>query len=144
MMKTRMVKSEEAGHEWYVVDIADKVLGRAATAIATLLNGKYRPDFTPHVDNGAGVIVINCGRVKVTGNKESQKVYKRFSGYPSGKKETVYDKMFEKDPEYVVRHAVRGMLPKNKLGARMLKRLKLYTGDKHFQAAQKPREYKLQ
>ena len=142
-MKTKIVKHNEAEHEWYVVDVADKVLGRASTEIATLLSGKYRPDFTPNVDSGAGVIVINCDKIKVTGNKESQKVYKRYSGYPGGQKETRYDKMFEKDPAYIVRHAVRGMLPKNKLGMRMLGRLKLYTGSEHPHGAQQPKQKKV-
>ncbi len=143
MMKTKMIKREEAEHEWYVVDVGGKVLGRAATQIATLLIGKYRPDFTPNIDNGAGVIVINSDKVRVTGNKAEQKVYKRYSGYPGGQKETVYEKMFEKDPKYVLRHAVKGMLPKNKLGACMLKRLKLYVGAEHPHAAQQPREFEL-
>ena len=94
-MKTKMIKHQETEHEWYVVDVDGKVLGRTATKIATLLSGKYRPDFTPHVDNGAGVVVINCGKVKITGNKAQQKVYKRYSGYPGGQKETVYEKMLQ-------------------------------------------------
>ncbi|NQT32683.1 MAG: 50S ribosomal protein L13 [Candidatus Omnitrophica bacterium] len=142
-MKTKILKQAEVEHPWYLVDIGDKVLGRAATQIANLLMGKNRADFTPHVDSGGGVVVVNCNKIRVTGNKASQKVYKRFSGYPGGQKETVYSKMFEKDPAYIVRHAVKGMLPKNKLGARMLKRLKLYVGSEHDQAAQKPEEYKI-
>ena len=143
MQKTTMLKSSKDNHEWFVVDVTDKVLGRAATEIATLLNGKYRPDFTPHVDAGAGVIVLNCGKVRVTGNKATQKVYKRFSGYPSGQKETRYDKMLELSPKHIVRHAVKGMLPKNKLGALMIKRLKLYVGSEHPHVAQQPKEKKL-
>ena len=142
-MKTKMVKHQEADHEWYLVDLADKVLGRAATEVATLLTGKSRPDYTPNVDNGAGVVGINCDKVRVTGRKTSQKVYKTYSGYPSGQKVTVYEKMFEKDPKYVVRHAVKGMLPKNKLGSRMLKRLKLYVGTEHPHEAQQPKAKEL-
>jgi len=142
-MKTKMIKREEVKHEWYILDVGDKVLGRAATEIALILSGKNRPDYTPNVDNGAGVIVTNCDKVKVTGKKESQKVYKGFSGYPSGQKETVYSKMMEKDPTYIVRHAVTGMLPKNKLGKRMIKRLKLYVGEGHRHMAQKPKEKKI-
>ncbi|MFH1847310.1 MAG: 50S ribosomal protein L13 [Candidatus Omnitrophota bacterium] len=142
-MKTKMVKTSEKNHEWYIVDAADKVLGRMSTEIATLLMGKNRPDYTPYIDNGAGVVVINCAKVKITGKKAEQKVYKSFSGYPGGQKETVYNKMFEKDPKYIVRHAVKGMLPKNKLGARMLKRLKIYINDEHEQVAQKPQEKKI-
>jgi large subunit ribosomal protein L13 len=140
-MKTKLIKRQETAHEWYVVDVSGKVLGRAATEIATLLMGKNRPDFTPHVDNGAGVVVINCDKIRVTGKKASQKMYTRFSGYPGGLRKTVYEEMFEKDPKYVMRHAVKGMLPKNKLGVRMLKRLKLYTGTEHPHAAQKPKTF---
>ncbi|MFC1548967.1 50S ribosomal protein L13 [Candidatus Omnitrophota bacterium] len=142
-MKTKMVKHQEADHEWYLVDLADKVLGRAATEVATLLTGKSRADYTPNVDNGAGVVIINCDKVRVTGRKTSQKVYKTYSGYPNGQKVTVYEKMFEKDPKYVVRHAVKGMLPKNKLGSRMLKRLKLYVGTEHPHEAQQPKAKEL-
>ncbi|MEA3490059.1 MAG: 50S ribosomal protein L13 [Candidatus Omnitrophota bacterium] len=142
-MKTMMLKREEVDHEWYVVDVADKILGRAATGIAHLIRGKHRSDFTPHVDCGAGVIVINCEKLRVTGRKGDQKVYKRFSGYPSGQKETVYKNMFEKDPKYVLKHAVKGMLPKNKIGTRMLRRLKIYIGGEHPHAAQVPKEKKV-
>ena len=138
MIKTKMIKREEVEHSWYLIDVSDKVLGRAATEIATLLMGKNRPDFTPYVDSGAGVVVINCGKVRLTGNKAGKKVYKRYSGYPGGQKETVYEKMIEKDPKYVLRHAVKGMIPKNKLGSRMIKRLKLYVGEEHPHTAQKP------
>ncbi len=143
MMKSKIVKHKEAEHEWFLIDVKDKILGRAATQIATLLTGKYRTDYTPNVDSGAGVVVLNCDKVRVTGKKDKQKVYKRFSGYPSGQKETVYEKMMEKDPTYIVRHAVKGMLPKNKLGALMLKRLKLYVGEEHEHMAQKPVEKKI-
>jgi len=142
-MKTTIIKHNEADHKWYTVDVADKVLGRAATEIATLLSGKNRSDFTPNVDAGAGVIVLNCDKVRVTGKKEAQKVYKRFSGYPGGQKEMVYSKMKEKDPAYIIRHAVHGMLPKNKLGDLMLKRLKIYKGVEHPHKAQMPVEKKV-
>jgi large subunit ribosomal protein L13 len=142
-MKTRMIRHIDVEHKWYIVDVEGKILGRAATAIATLLNGKNRPDFTPHVDCGGGVIVLNCGKIRVTGDKENQKGYKRFSGYPGGQKVTVYSEMLEKNPSYIMRHAVKGMLPKNKLGARMLKRLKLYTGVEHPHVAQNPIEKKI-
>ena len=125
------------------MDVADKVLGRAATQIATLLSGKYRPDYTPNSDNGAGVVVVNCDKVKVTGKKVIQKDYKWYSGYPSGQRVLTYEQVFEKDPKYIMRHAVKGMLPKNKLGARMLKRLKLYKGAEHPHKAQKPEEKKV-
>ena len=143
MTKTKMIKEQETCHNWYIVDVEGKVLGRAATRIASLLKGKDHVDYTPHVDNGDGVIVLNCGKVKVTGKKAEQKYYKSYSGYPNGLKETRYDKMMEKDPKYALRHAVKGMLPKNKLGARMLKRLKLYVGTEHSHVAQNPKEIKL-
>lgn len=143
MSKTKMIKKQEAEHQWYIVDVKDKVLGRVATEIAILLRGKNRPDFTPHVDCGGGVIVLNCDKIKVTGNKATQKVYKSFSGYPNGQKEVAYQEMMEKKPDFALRHAVRGMLPKNSIGADMLKRLKLYTGEEHSHAAQNPIEIKL-
>jgi large subunit ribosomal protein L13 len=139
-MKTKMIKHVDAEHNWYVVDARDKVLGRAATQIALMLMGKDKPDYTPHIDNGAGVIVLNCGKVRVTGKKDVNKVYKRFSGYPGGQKETVYKEMIAKKPDYILRHAVKGMLPKNKIGSQMLKRLKLYKGNTHPHSAQKPVE----
>jgi large subunit ribosomal protein L13 len=141
--RTKMAKKEEVTHDWYVVDVADKVLGRVATQIAVLLNGKDRVDYTPHVDNGAGVIVLNCDKIKVTGKKSEQKAYERFSGYPGGLKKTVYEKMLAEDPKYILRHAVKGMLPKNKLGPLMLRRLKLYVGTEHPHTAQCPKEKKL-
>ncbi|MBU0571910.1 MAG: 50S ribosomal protein L13 [Candidatus Omnitrophica bacterium] len=141
--KTKMAKKEEVNHEWYVIDAADKILGRAATKIAVLLNGKDRVDYTPHVDNGAGVIVLNCGKIKVTGKKNEQKTYERFSGYPGGLRRTTYDKMLVEDPKYILRHAVKGMLPKNKLGTLMLRRLKLYVGAEHPHTAQCPKEKKV-
>jgi len=141
--KTTMCKKEEVNHKWYVIDVEGKILGRAATEIAVLLNGKDRVDYTPYVDSGAGVVVLNCAKIRVTGNKGSQKTYARFSGYPSGQKSTTYDKMLAKDPKYILRHAVKGMLPKNKLGALMLKRLKLYVGTEHHHEAQRPEEKKI-
>lgn len=143
IMKTKIMKHNESDHEWFVIDADGKVLGRTATRVATLLSGKYRPDFTPNVDTGAGVIVLNCGKVRLTGKKAEQKYYKRFSGYPGGQKVTRYDKMMEKDPKFALRHAVKGMLPKNKLADLMLKRLKLYVGSEHAHVAQKPVEIKI-
>ena len=137
-MKTVFVKHKETEHKWYVVDVKNKVLGRAATEIALMLMGKDRPDYTPNVDNGAGVIVLNCDKIRVTGKKETDKIYKRYSGYPGGQTETPYKEMIVKKPDHILKHAVKGMLPKNKLGARMLKRLKLYTGEEHPHTAQKP------
>ena len=141
--KTKMAKKEEVKHEWYVIDVAGKVLGRAATEIAVLLSGKSRVDYTPYVDSGAGVVVLNCAKIRVTGKKNEQKVYTNFSGYPGGLKKTTYDDMLAKRPKYILRHAVKGMLPKNKLGTLMLRRLKLYEGAEHDQGAQRPKEKKI-
>lgn len=138
MTKTIMKKNAETQHEWYLIDVTDKVVGRAATKIATLLKGKHKVDFTPHVDNGGGVIVLNCCKAKVTGKKHIEKMYKRFSGYPRGQKETPYQDMMVKNPTYALRHAIKGMLPKTKIGDKMIKRLKLYTGEVHPHTAQKP------
>lgn len=142
-MKTKMLKKEDIVRKWYHIDASDKVLGRLSTSIAVLLSGKDRADYTPHVDAGAGVVVTNCDKVKVTGNKETQKEYKRFSGYPSGQTVTTYEKMIRKKPEHILRHAVKGMLPKNRLGSKMLKRLKLYAGEEHRQEAQKPEKLEI-
>ncbi|MDD4013072.1 MAG: 50S ribosomal protein L13 [Candidatus Omnitrophica bacterium] len=143
MTKTVMKNRADVNHEWYIMDAEGHVVGRAATKIAALLKGKHKVDFTPHVDNGAGVIVLNCDKLKVTGSKAEDKVYKRFSGYPRGQKETVYKEMMTKRPKNILMHAVKGMLPKTRIGARMLKRLKLYTGAEHPHKAQTPKEIKL-
>lgn len=140
---TKMKKKEEVSHDWYIMDASDKVVGRIATKAATLLRGKHQTDFTPYVDGGAGVVIINCEKVRVTGKKAEQKFYSHFSGYPGGLKQTRYDKMFQKNPRHILRHAVKGMLPKNRIGALMLKRLKLYVGSKHDHTAQNPQEIKI-
>lgn len=138
--KTKMVKKEKARHDWYVVNAKDKVLGRLASKIAVMLSGKDRPDWTPNVDSGAGVIVTNCDKVKVTGKKNEQKNYTSYSGYPGGLKTVAYKEMMQKKPAYILRHAVRGMLPKSRLGERMLKRLKLYTGEEYPHSSQQPKK----
>jgi len=142
-VKTIHVRSEDIKRTWYVIDAGDKVLGRLATGIARLLNGKNKAEYSPHVDIGSGVIVINCDKIKVTGKKSQQKKYKRFSGYPGGLKEESLESLRKRKPQEVLRHAVKGMLPKNKLGRRMIKRLKIYVGDKHPHTAQMPKEVKL-
>ena len=138
-LKTFMAKKGEVARKWHVVDISGKVLGRAATRIATVLMGKHRPEYTPHVDTGDFVIVVNAAEVKVTGAaKPAQRVYRRFSGYPSGQKITPLATMLVKHPDRVVREAVRRMLPKTKLGEVMLLKLKVYAGPQHPHQAQKP------
>jgi len=139
MMKTYMAKQGELTRKWYVVDVSDRVLGRAATKIATVLMGKHRVEYTPHVDTGDFVVVVNAAKVKVTGsNKPTEKVYQRFSGYPSGLRSTTLAEMLQKHPQRVVSEAVRRMLPKNRLGRAMLKKLKVYAGSEHPHQAQQP------
>ena len=138
-MKTYMAKQGELTRKWHLVDISGKVLGRAATKIATVLMGKHRVEYTPHVDTGDFVIVINAQKVKVTGSsKPTDKVYQRFSGYPSGLKSTTLAEMLKTYPEKVIGQAVRRMLPKNPLGRAMFKKLKVYPGSEHPHQAQQP------
>ena len=139
VMKTFMLRKEDIKErKYYLIDARGKTLGRLATFIATVLMGKDRSDFTPHVDSGAGVVVINAEKIKVTGKKSQQKVYKRFSGYPGGLKEVKLQDMLSKRPEEILRHAVKGMLPKNKLQARRIARLRIYAGPEHPHQAQRP------
>lgn len=138
-MKTYMAKKGELAAKWYVVDISGKILGRAATKIATVLMGKHRPEYTPHVDTGDFVIVVNAEKVRLTGsNKPDQRIYQRFSGYASGRKVTSLGEMLAKHPDRVISEAVRRMLPKNKLGKAMLTKLKVYAGSDHPHQAQRP------
>ena len=138
-MKTYMAKKGELTAGWRLVDISDKVLGRAATKIATVIMGKHRPEYTPHVDCGDFVVVVNAAKVKVTGgSKPQQRVYQRYSGYPSGRKVTTLEQMLAKHPERVIQEAVRRMLPKSKLGRAMLSKLKVYAGPDHPHQAQGP------
>jgi len=137
-VKTYAVKASEIQREWFVVDAAGKNLGRLATEIATILRGKHKPTFSPHLDTGDFVIVVNADKVVVTGNKLTQKMYYRHSLYPGGLKETRLDEMLTKHPERVLEHAVRGMLPKNRLGRVMFKKLKVYAQPTHPHQAQKP------
>jgi large subunit ribosomal protein L13 len=131
-------KEDVKERKWYLINAQGKTLGRLSTFIATLLMGKNKPTYTPHVDAGAGVIVINAEKIKVTGKKLEQKFYKRFSGYPHGLKLTPLKEKLKKRPDEVITHAVKGMLPKNKLARRMIVRLKVYRGEEHFHSAQKP------
>ncbi len=137
-MKSFVAKPHEVVRKWYVVDAEGKTLGRMATEIATVLRGKHKPIYTPHVDCGDYVIVINAEKVEVTGKKFKEKVYKSHSGYPGGLKEITFDKLQAKKPEEIVRHAVKGMLPKGRLGRQMYKKLKVYAGPEHNHKAQKP------
>ncbi|MEG0919325.1 MAG: 50S ribosomal protein L13 [Anaerovoracaceae bacterium] len=137
-MKSFIAKPQEVEHKWFVVDAEGKTLGRLATEIAATLRGKKKPIYTPHVDCGDYVIVINADKVEVTGKKRKEKIYKRHTGYPGGLREMTFEQLMEKHPTEVVRHAVRGMMPKGKLGRQMFKKLKVYAGAEHDHAAQKP------
>ncbi len=137
-MKTHRVKAEEVSRQWYVINAEGKVLGRLASEIAKILRGKHKPHYQPDVDCGDYVIVVNAEKIRVTGKKLSQKVYYRHSNYPGGLKERTLRWMIEHKPEEVIRLAVKRMLPKNRLGHRMLKKLKVYRGPEHPHQAQKP------
>ena len=131
MTKTYSIKASDIERKWHVVDASDKVLGRLATRIAGLLMGKHKPMFCRNLDVGDFVVVINADKVQVTGNKAKQKMYYRHSGYPGGLKTVSLEKMMQTYPNRVIEHAVKGMLPRNKLNASMMKRLKVYSGDSH-------------
>lgn len=137
-MKSYLAKPLEVERKWYVIDVAGKPLGRAASQIASILRGKNKPIFTPHVDTGDYVIVINAEKLVLTGKKLDEKTYKHHSLYPGGLKETSYKDLMEKKPEFAFSEAVRGMLPKGPLGKAMLKKLKVYRGSEHDNQAQKP------
>lgn len=139
-MKSYIAKPAEVKRDWYIVDAEGKTLGRIATEIATILRGKNKPTFTPHVDGGDFVVVVNAEKVVLTGKKLTQKFYRYHTGYVGGLKEISYKEMMEKKPEEVVAHAVSGMLPKNKLIDRMMTRLRVYRGAEHPHAAQNPQE----
>ena len=137
-MKTFNAKPETVKRDWYVVDATDKTLGRLASEIALRLRGKHKPEYTPHVDTGDYIVVINAENIGVTGAKESDKVYHRHTGYPGGLKSMTLDKMRGRAPERILEKAVKGMLPKNPLGRAMFRKLKVYAGSEHGHAAQQP------
>jgi len=141
--KTYMAKTGERTPDWFVVDASGKTLGRMSTRIARILQGKHRPTYTPHIDTGDFVIVVNAEKVRVTGNKSEQKSYFRYTGYPGGLKETSFASMLEHKPEEIIRLAVRRMLPKTKLGRKMIKKLKVYAGPEHPHEAQVPKALEL-
>ncbi len=137
-MKTYFIKESEIQKKWFVVDADGKTLGRLCTHVAAILRGKNKPTFTPHADMGDNVIVINAGKVRLTGKKASQKKYYRHSGYPGGIKETKFSDVIKDKPERVIEHAVKGMLPHNRLGKAIMKHLKVYRGPEHRHQAQQP------
>ncbi|MDH3217213.1 MAG: 50S ribosomal protein L13 [Candidatus Krumholzibacteria bacterium] len=142
-MRTYTVKGEDISQAWHLFDASDKPLGRLACEVAKVLRGKHRPEYSPHLDLGDHVIVVNADKIYLSGKKNQQKVYYSYSGYQSGLKIRRLDELMRSDPARVVRHAVRGMLPSNRLGARLLKKLKVYSGPDHPHKAQKPKEFDL-
>jgi large subunit ribosomal protein L13 len=143
IVRTFTQKNEEIERDWYVVDAEGETLGRLASRIAPILKGKHKPIYTPHLDCGDFVIIVNAEKVRVTGRKLDQKLYHRHSGYPGGLKSISLRDQLDKYPERVLQAAIRGMLPKNKLGRRMIKKLKVYAGDSHPHQAQQPRPLEL-
>ena len=142
-MKTVSAKKETVRRDWYVVDATDKVLGRIATEIANRLRGKHNPEYTPHIDTGDYIVVVNADKVRVTGNKVTDKIYFRHTGYPGGIKETSFGKLMETYPERAIEIAVKGMMPRNKLSRAMLGKLKIYAGGEHPHTAQQPKPLEL-
>ena len=138
---TYSVKKNEIESKWYIIDAANKPLGRVATEAAKLLRGKHKPTFTPNIDVGDHVIILNCSKVILTGNKLNEKVYRHHSGYIGGMKETSAKDMLEQNPEKAMMLAVKGMLPHNSLGAQQLKKLRVYAGSEHENVAQKPENW---
>jgi large subunit ribosomal protein L13 len=142
-MKTKVLKTSEIKRNWYVVDATGKILGRLASKIALVLMGKHKAQYTPHIDSGDYVVIINADKFRVTGKKLKDKIYYSHSFHPGGLKKINLELMLEKHPERVMFHAISGMLPKNRLRARRLKRLKIYTDSKHRHSAQSPKEIEL-
>ena len=138
-----MANPQNVERKWYVVDAEDMILGRLASEVAAILRGKNKPTYTPHVDCGDYVIVVNCDKVRVTGNKYTEKLYRRHTGYAHGFREVAYKDLVAKKPTYAVELAIKGMLPKNNLGRKMLKHLKLYAGPEHQNQAQKPEKLEI-
>lgn len=138
LKKTKMFKKEEIKKTWILLDAEGKTLGRFASEVAKVLRGKHKPTFTPHADIGDGVIIVNADKIKVSGSKEAQKLYRYYTGYMSGLREIPYRVMLDRKPEYILRHAVKGMMPKNRLGRAQLKRLRIFAGEEHNMQAQQP------
>ncbi|HCF48964.1 MAG TPA: 50S ribosomal protein L13 [Syntrophomonas sp.] len=137
-MKTYMAKPAEIDRKWYIIDASGQRLGRLASEVATMLRGKHKPTYTPHLDTGDYIIIINADKIQLTGDKLQQKKYRYYTGYPGGLREVDYQTMLQKKPEKAIEIAVKGMLPHNRLGRKMFKKLKVYRGDQHPHQAQKP------
>ena len=138
-MKTISVRPQDVHHDWYVIDATDQILGRLATQIAHRLRGKHKPDYTPHVDNGDYIVVINAGQIRVTGKKLTQKMRYRHTGYPGGIKEVALEDELRQHPTRVIENAVKGMIPRNRLGRAVLSKLRVYAGKEHPHEAQNPK-----
>lgn len=143
-MKTFVAKPAEIERKWFVVDAEGQTLGRLATQVATILRGKHKPIYTPHVDCGDYVIIINAEKIEVTGKKRTDKMYRWHTGYPGGLRERSFEEMMDRQPEKIVYQAIKGMLPKNKLGSQMITKLKVVVGPEHQHAAQKPETLELE
>ena len=143
MQRTTILKQDQVQRDWYIVDASGKTLGRLATRIATVLRGKNNPGYVPFMDNGDFVVVVNAEKIHVTGNKREDKTYWRHTGYPGGLKLTSFKEAMEKDPTFPVRNAVKGMLPHNRLGRRLMKKLKIYAGPQHPHKAQQPKQLEI-
>lgn len=141
-MKSYVAKPSDIQRNWYVIDAEGQTLGRLASEVATLLRGKKKPTYTPHMDCGDYVIVINAEKIEVTGKKRKEKIYKHHTGFPGGLREITFEKLIAKKPEEIIRHAVKGMMPNGKLGRQMYKKLKVYAGPEHAHKAQKPETWK--
>ena len=142
-MKTYSMKEAEIQHDWLLVDADNQVLGRLATQVATLLRGKHKPTFTPHLEMGDFVIVVNAEKIALTGRKSDQKIYYRHTGYPGGLRQTPFKVMLAKHPERIIRFAVKGMLPKTRMGRHLIRRLRIYSGPSHPHEAQQPKPFEL-
>ncbi len=142
-MRTWTYRPGSIERDWYVIDARDLVLGRLASRVATILRGKHRPQYTPHADCGDHVVIINAEKIRTTGRKETQKTYYRHSGYPGGLRSITLEKQREKHPERIIEAAVKGMLPKNSLGRKIIRKMNVYAGDRHPHAAQQPKPLNL-
>ena len=142
-MKTYAAKKEEVTKKWYLIDAKNEVLGRVASKVASILKGKHKAIYTPHVDMGDNVIIINADKIRLTGTKPLKKIYYRQSGYPGGLKAISYQEMMKKDPTFALRSAIKGMLPHNRLGRKQLLNVKIYSGENHPHQAQKPEKLEI-
>ena len=142
-MKTHSVKAGEIRRDWFVYDAEDKILGRVASQVASILKGKHKPTYAPHMDGGDFVVVVNASKIALTGNKRTDKLARRHSGHPGGLKSVPYGELLDRDPRKAVELAVWGMLPKNKLSRRLIRKLKVYAGPEHPHAAQQPKPYQI-